>query len=367
LWPLERNFFLGIFGGILQKIPFLFLGLLFSPSAFAQSMTACSKNLTKSHPTSHGFYTFVWENDVAGGTDKNYTNGNQYSFGSLPRPLESPSGKIAQSLLGADCESIILYNLALSQSMYTPDDRSASPSPNEHPYAGWLTSEYSVSVVRSASKLIGDSPDNTPKDWSTLSLELGVVGPLALQQQVQNTFHSFIGDDHLLGWDNQIKNEPAVLLSYDRRWQQAELSNDASKLSADLFPNVGLAVGNVLTQASAGLTGRFGLNLAQSDLPMRIRPSTPGTSVFLLQNTASWYLFAGIEGRAVARNIFLDGNTFQESIRVEKKPTVTDLQWGMVLRLRGAQFSYTFITRSDEYTTQGGPQRFGSVNIMWRL
>lgn len=349
----------------MRQLLALAFGLAASSLGHAQRLTACEEALPRSYPTSHGFYTFLWENDVTGGTDKNYTNGNAYSFSSLPRPLQSATGALARSLLGADCESVLFYTLGLSQSMYTPEDREATePLPDEHPYAGWRSAEYAITVARASSALIGVT--DAPRDWSTLSLQLGVVGPLARQQQLQNRFHDLIDDIRLGGWDNQLKNEPALLLSYDRRWQQAMITG-ASGRSADLVPGFGAAVGNVLLQASAGFTARFGVHLAESDLPTRIRPGATGTSVSFAKDRAAWYLFAGIEGRAVARNIFLDGNTFQESLRVEKRPTVTDLQWGAVLRLRGLQASYTFVTRSEEFLTQNGPHRFGSLTLTWRL
>jgi hypothetical protein len=44
-----------------------------------------------------------------------------------------------------------------------------------------------------------------------------------------------------------------------------------------------------------------------------------------------WDLFFGTQGRAVARNIFLDGNTFQNSRSVSKEPVVADLIIGAEL------------------------------------
>src|SRR5256885_15874840 len=77
--------------------------------------------------------------------------------------------------------------------------------------------------------------------------------------------------------------------------------------------------------------GRIGFDLPDDYGPPRIEPGLPGTNFFEPTAAFGWYLFAGVDGRAIARNIFLDGNTWQTSRGVEKIPLVGDLQlWGAV-------------------------------------
>jgi hypothetical protein len=76
-----------------------------------------------------------------------------------------------------------------------------------------------------------------------------------------------------------------------------------------------------------------------------------------------WYLFAGIEGRAVARNIFLDGNTFRGSRSVDKKHLVGDLQIGFVLDWSGLRLGYTHVLRTREFQTQESEDNFGSFSL----
>ena len=51
-------------------------------------------------------------------------------------------------------------------------------------------------------------------------------------------------------------------------------------LGVDLIPNAGVSLGNVLTQASAGLTLRFGQDLANDYGPPRVRPAMAGAGFF---------------------------------------------------------------------------------------
>jgi len=89
-------------------------------------------------------------------------------------------------------------------------------------------------------------------------------------------------------------------------------------LDADVLPHFGGALGNVFTYGAAGVTLRIGSGLEDDFGPPRIRPSLPGSAYFLPGKGFNWYLFAGLEGRAVLYNIFLDGNTFTDSHSVDK-------------------------------------------------
>jgi lipid A 3-O-deacylase len=318
-----------------------------------------------------GLYTFVWENDFFNGPelnfDENYTNGNRLSYSSSPRDLEGTHGQIARSLLGADCESEVRYSLAFGQRIYTPGDKAAtSPLPKEHPYGGWLYGEYAVQVARRNSMFAGSGgEEGHPRDLETLSLGLGFVGPIAQGERTQNNFHRLIGDDPALGWDNQIGNEPGLLVSYDRRWRQGALAlSEQSKAGFDLIPGFGFSFGNIAVHANAGLWVRLSSDLGSSEPLPRLGTAGPG-----LFKTApvGWYLFAGLEGRAIARSIFLDGNTFRDSPSVEKYSFVTDRQVGAAIRIYRFQFSYTHITSTEEFRTQARPHRFGSANIALRF
>lgn len=334
--------------------------------------SACSKDIPENGFGAHGFYTFTWENDKFGGTDKNYTNGNRLAYTSLPQRLTSRSGRLAQRLLKADCDSLVMFGLAAGHSIFTPENTFATePLPDQHPYAGWLYGEYSLIVARKNSRLLWEKPDDGhPRDIESLSLQIGIVGPLAGGEWVQNNFHRLIGVDESFGWNNQLENELGVLLSYDRRWQLREFAlPTTADLSFDIVPSFGFSLGNVLTQASLGATLRFGSKLRMSDLPARVRPSTPGGGIFRTapDSPFGWYLFAGVEGRAVAHNIFLDGNTLQDSLSVDKHNFVADFQIGAVLRFKNAQLSYTFVTRTEEFDTQNESQQFGSANLTFQF
>ena len=47
---------------------------------------------------------------------------------------------------------------------------------------------------------------------SILGLSVGVIGPGAVGEEIQNGFHHLIGDTTNKGWGYQLKNEPAFEL-----------------------------------------------------------------------------------------------------------------------------------------------------------
>jgi hypothetical protein len=132
----------------------------------------------------------------------------------------------------------------------------------------------------------------------------------------------------------------------------------------DLTPHAGGALGNVFTYANAGVMLRYGKDLPLDYGPPRIQPSVPGSGFFIPQHGFGWYLFSGIEGRVVARNIFLDGNTFRDSRSVDKEPLVGDLQFGIVITWRDLRLSYTHVLRTREFKSQGDRRDdFGALSL----
>ena len=162
----------------------------------------------------------------------------------------------------------------------------------------------------------------------TLQLDLGLIGPAAGGEFVQNNFHRLIGVPTANGWANQLHNEPTIGLTFERRWRTNHgVVFEDPKLEYDVVPRLGVALGNVATYASVGGTIRIGKDLRNDFGPARARPALPGSEGFIGEGFG-WYFFVGAGGEAVARNIFLDGNTDGNSLRVWHRPFVGEAQAG---------------------------------------
>jgi len=316
-----------------------------------------------------GTFSLQVENDFFArntATDRNYTNGLRLSWVSPPneripdwiiRPLSPPDPWFDTAIAPAQRR----FGFAVGQSIYTPDNTEARALVrDDRPYAGWLYASFSYQSTYDY-----DFAGRTQAGLQdTFALELGVVGPAALGKETQNTFHRVINVSEANGWSNQLDNEPGINLIFERKYRTPNLRFPLmGGFGGDLIPNVSASIGNVATYASVGGIVRLGQGLAADFGPPRIRPSLPGSESFTPVDGPSWYLFVGGEGRAVARDVFLDGNTFQDSHNIDKRILVADIQAGLAVLIGGVRLSYTHVIRSPEFHGQGDWHQFGAVTI----
>lgn len=298
-----------------------------------------------------GTFSFVIENDLFYDIDRHYTSGVRLIW--VPDPwAAAPNWAMKLALLAPwfPEEGLVRHGYAIGQSMFTPEDITiADPSLQDRPYAGWLYGTIGLGL-------------ETGRQLDQFALSIGMVGPASLAEQSQKIVHRTIDSDKPQGWDTQLKNEPGIVVTYQRSWRQfAAVTFFGNQL--DLSPHAGVALGNVFTYANAGVTLRYGGQLPNDYGPPRIQPGLPGTADFSPVADFGWYLFAGVDGRAVARNIFLDGNSFRDSRSVDKETLVGDLQFGIVLDWPVVRLSYTHVFRTSEFTTQQSQDNFGAISI----
>jgi lipid A 3-O-deacylase len=311
-------------------------------------------------PLESGRFTLIEENDalVPSPTDRYYTQGLQLSYLSAPVTGTGFDWLFPTTFTNPGSPRTRKFEVVFGQSIFTPENTKLNPpDPNDRPYAGWLYAG------------IGWYQQTNRSSLDHFELLLGVVGPAALAKEVQGGFHDLLGQKTSAAWAFQLKNEPGVVLSYDHKWRIG--TPIGGGLSVDAIPEFGGSVGNVLTYGQLGMMVRLGQNLNADYGPPRIRPALSGTTWFdssQLEGPAGWYLFAGVQGRAVARNIFLDGNSFTTSASVDKKALVGDLSAGAsVFWLDFAKLDFVLTLRSKEFAGQTQAERYGGLNISFRL
>lgn len=262
----------------------------------------------------------TWDNDLMARTDRHYTNG------------------IRLSLFGPAFSGE--WGLAVGQRIYTPEDvESLDVVDDDRPFAGWLYLEAALRR-RHASLRAQD----------TLTLQVGVVGPSASGAVVHEGAHTAFGSRAPHGWRNQLRDEPTAGLSY--RFELRASRGAVLGLDYDVTPHAALSLGNVTTHAALGVTLRAGYRV-----PDEHRPPEPAPFRLYLQATA--------EVRAVAFDVFLDGNLLRPPMhRVEKEWLVADLAVGVRLAiLDRVSVAYTHTVRTEEFKAQDGPDQFGSLSL----
>ncbi|HWR04027.1 MAG TPA: lipid A deacylase LpxR family protein [Humidesulfovibrio sp.] len=305
------------------------------------------------------------ENDYFAGTDNHYTNGIKLSWvsGDLKKYAEDerlPEFVLPYlRILPFVNEPGQQYNVALSlgQNMYVPQDtRSGIVQPDDRPFSGWGY----ISLALHA---------KTATQLDTFETSIGVVGPSALAEETQNNYHAIMGFERVRGWGRQLQDEPGIVLSWQRTLRAARLDL-GHDMAWDLLPHVRATAGNVQTHAAAGFETRLGYRLPWDFGTSLIQPgggvsapAAPDDPRLRVDTDFGLHFFAGAEARAVARNIFLDGNTWENGPHVPKKALVADLMGGVGLVLGRAKLTYTHVYRTEEFYGQKGGQLFGSVSL----
>jgi lipid A 3-O-deacylase len=301
-----------------------------------------------------GVFTVSWENDMFYDEDNDYTNGVRFSYFSPENSVPDWIEEAASAMPLFSTKGHKRWSFAIGQNMYTPSDISVPTLQlNDRPYAGWT---YGTIGLMSD---LGNRLDN-------LQLTVGMVGPASKAEETQKAVHRIVDSQKPMGWDNQLRDELGVVLSYNRKWRGLYEFSPFG-FGMDITPSLGGNVGNVFTNATAGTVVRFGYDLPSDYGPPLIQPTLAGSEFFVPTKSFGWYLFAGVEGRAVARNIFLDGNTFRDSHSVDKKELVGDFQGGIAFTFNTVRVAYTHIVRTKEFDGQEKGDQYGAITVSARF
>jgi lipid A 3-O-deacylase len=312
-----------------------------------------------------GFCRFQIENDM-GYSDRNYTQGMRYDRVFAPGE-ESPWVREILSDLRLAPQEGDMAGWYIGQLMFTPGDLSLeNPPPTDRPYAGWL--------------FLGVQRMSFGKYWrDTVAVSLGVTGKWSLAEHAQSGWHYLwrevvkvdSGFVPIEGWDTQMPTEPTLDIFLERK-ARVELSK--GYWQAQLLPYANANIGTVFLAARAGATLRAGYNLpndhgsrALYNLISEFK-TTAGGSAYSPPTEAKavapdWGLhgFVTFEGKAMGRNLFLDGTLFRNSRSIDKETILRDFIWGIGLSLCRFHITYSHVRRGREFTGQDGEQVFHSI------
>lgn len=307
--------------------------------------------------------TLYIENDsryIGGpGSDTSYSNGLKLSYieadNHVPgwaRPFIDSSETLSSALDGSQSN----FSLSLGHQIYTPSNTGTSLLVgNDRPYAAWL--------------YVGLGAHFKDSERShALELDVGIIGPEALGEQVQNGYHRMIGVRPSMGWEHQLATEPTLQLSYQQRRKFLQFNSETYGPYFDVIPFFGASLGNVAINTYGGGMVRLGTHLPDDFGPSRASSFDGDIFVEPLSETApdiSLYAFAGGRGIAVGRNIFLDGNTFRHSHHVSKRYFLIETEFGAAFTLRPCSLVWRFVTRSPEFRESDTVNSFASISFSY--
>jgi hypothetical protein len=284
-------------------------------------------------------------------TDRYYVNGIRLGYTTPEGGAPDALSGIANSMWDGGA---VRFSFDLSQQIYTPaDTKSATPPAGDRPYAGVLLGTFG---------LVRDVPDSR----SLLAVSLGLVGPDAQAERVQNGFHDLIGQGHTNGWGDQIHDEPVIEFTSARTWRLP--IGSIGPLDTDWLPDLAFGLGNLRIYGQTGAVIRLGQGLDSDYGTPRIAPGPSGGDAFKPTRPVAWYVFAGADGQAVLRDITIDGNDFRSSAHASLTPFVGELEGGVAIMAFGARLTYTHVLQTEEISHQkGGLHQFGSLALSVRF
>jgi hypothetical protein len=284
-------------------------------------------------------------------TDRFYVNGLRLGWTSPTTQVPDFLADLGRELWGSG-QQRIAFDLA--QQIYTPAGTAAAiPNPHDRPYAGVLLGDFS---------LMSDADDSR----SVLTFSLGVVGPGAGAENVQNGFHDVIGQNHTNGWSYQIPNTPAVELLHERTWRLS--LGTVAGLETDALPSLTVGLGDLRDYLQTGVSFRIGQGLDSDFGVPRVRPGLSGGDAFVPTRPFAWYLFAGVDGQAVGYDMLLQAKPFRSGPHVSTIWDVGEMQGGFAVMAYGMRLTFAYVAQTQEFGSQtGGLHQFGSAALSIRF
>ncbi|MBC7457377.1 MAG: lipid A deacylase LpxR family protein [Bdellovibrionaceae bacterium] len=297
------------------------------------------------------------ENDVGTiggpGTDHDYTQGLKFSYTATID--KDPDWA---TLFTADTITQKNIGFGLSQKLFTPNGIDNSKLvENDRPYAGWLALETFYHFQNEHRSHL-------------IALSVGIIGPEAGGENIQNAYHKATNYKLAEGWHHQLATEPTLELSYQQRLRFFEFNHTADNKVFDTMAIYGGDLGNVLIDGYIGAMIRYGLFLPHDLGPTR--PSLLNGERFISaddanENSFYIYTFAAARMIGVGRNIFLDGNTFKSSHRVTKKSFVVENEVGLSANYKKMNLTWRFVTISPEFEERNEYHNFASISLSYLL
>jgi lipid A 3-O-deacylase len=176
--------------------------------------------------------SFLNDNDLYVSTDKDryYTNGMSLSYRYLSKSKkENLEKRILEWKIGHE--------------MFTPF-KSVVQSVNEHdrPFAAYLYGSFGINRVYKNNKILGTT------------FQLGIIGPSAFGEELQDFIHDIYGFKQAIGWKYQIKN--AIALNFNIDYTEFLVKDKSNYYDISWINTAN--IGTVYTNIASGFYARLG-------------------------------------------------------------------------------------------------------------
>ena len=308
--------------------------------------------------------TLSFDNDAFSGTDDHYTNGIQLSISSHGSADHASGpfpqlGRLLDRLPGLSSQGQTAFTtLSISQRIFTPEDITTSDFiPDDVPYSGHLTFGLAAS----------SQSDNSLHAWS---LQTGIIGPGSLADDTQRSVHKAIGGDHPAGWRNQLPNEFLLNIGYEYRARLVDAISETWGM--DMLSTSGAMVGNLITQAHAGVMLRAGYNIPRnfSTPPPFMGEELIGSRSSIASSSRNAiYTYLMLDTAFIPFAAFWDGTLFRDSHSIDHDHLLSRAQLGLHVKAWkvGLDLGYVMQTIPWDNGDDESVERYGRLKITMNL
>jgi lipid A 3-O-deacylase len=290
--------------------------------------TASFRDMQRDH-----YFRINYENDFFTSSDIYYTQGYQLEL-VTPRLRNNPINHLFLDIKDSEAK----YGLLLENLGYIPTSiKKQQIQYGDRPYAAAI-----------ALKCFKVSTDTLRHSRLTSSLVLGMIGPVALGNEIQTGIHEWIGDDIPQGWHNQISND--LILDYELAYEKQLLGyRRLTRLNLDVKGHIG----TFSTFASVGLNATIGLINS---------PFAP------IKNKGEFaaYVFTQPHFKVVGYDASMQGGIFSQSpYTISSRGIerfVFENNYGIIVQFRTLYFEYFRNDISPEFNS-GASHKWGGFKI----
>lgn len=161
----------------------------------------------------------------------------------------------------------------------------------------------------------------------------------------------------------RFKTEPIITIQHTRLWTGEDGAAFGGK-SWDFTPHTTLSLGTANTHIGAGAMLRFGNAIFRENAALpALQPNGVVHDRFRIEPKLGINLVAGFEARAVARDVFLDGNLFRGATGLDKKWYTGHGFIGLVIYKQSWKLAAYYVKRAKEFNGQGPRSSYGSLSL----
>nr|WP_321266115.1 lipid A deacylase LpxR family protein [uncultured Sulfurimonas sp.] len=311
-------------------------------------------------------FSFQFYNDFFAGTDQHFTSGVALSWMDDTYEHKENDSVNAYSKFMINSFDFLTPNsldktqnysagINISQMIITPKDTTLStPQYNDIPYAGYLALGFYLF-------------EWDARSFNEFRVDIGVVGANAGAKNVQDMFHSLIGNKKAKGWDTQLKTKYTINALY-RYGEISWKSNKIDALSMDWFNHGGFELGNFETKAFGGTMFRVGKNYIQNFNVHYPYLKEEATLLEVEKNYKGfgWSLSAGINGELVASAYIVD-EAKRDGYDISQRVFNASVYLGAELYYNVHKLSYFYQSHSPYTHQQNNMDTYGSFMYSYRF